>query len=98
MPTKVNSQWLNPRLLIALHSPTAILETGLRMCPAEKSRDSDPVLSFAVRFLQSGLLRNYREKWASFAHFGGKGGGIYLQLRLAGGATGIRTFVTFLNS
>src|SRR5580700_11238243 len=25
MPAKVNSQWLNPRLLIALHSPSALL-------------------------------------------------------------------------
>jgi hypothetical protein len=31
------------------------------------------------------LLRNYREKWASFAYFEGKGGRISLQLRLAGG-------------
>jgi hypothetical protein len=44
MPTKVNSLWLNPQLLIALHSPYPLLETGLRMCPAEKGRDSDPVL------------------------------------------------------
>jgi len=29
------------RLVIALHSPIALLETGLRMCPPEKSRDSD---------------------------------------------------------
>jgi len=28
--------------LIASHSPHHLLETGLRMCPAEKSRDSDP--------------------------------------------------------
>jgi CubicO group peptidase (beta-lactamase class C family) len=41
MPTKVNSLWPNPWPLIALHSPTALLETGLRMCPREKSRVSD---------------------------------------------------------
>jgi hypothetical protein len=35
------------------------------------------------------LLRNYREKWASFAYFEGTGGGISLQLRLAGGESGI---------
>ena len=45
MPTKVNSLWPNPLLVIALHSPNALLKTGLPMCPAEKSRDSDPVLS-----------------------------------------------------
>jgi hypothetical protein len=64
MPTKVNLPWLNPRLLIALHSPSALCETGLRVCSPEKSRDSDPVLSGAVRSLQSGLLRKNRDKWA----------------------------------
>jgi hypothetical protein len=39
-------------------------------------------------------LRNCREKWASFAYFGGKCGGIPLQLRLDGGESGIRTHVT----
>jgi hypothetical protein len=37
MPTEVNSLCTNPRLLIALHSPYALLETGLRMCPPEKA-------------------------------------------------------------
>ncbi len=45
MPTKVNSLWLNPRLMIAFHSPDVLLETGLHMCPPEKSRDSAPDLS-----------------------------------------------------
>ena len=65
------------------------------MWPAEKSRFSDAVLSGAVRSLQSGFLKNYREKWASVAYFSGKGVGISPQLRLAGGASTIRTFVTF---
>jgi hypothetical protein len=30
----------NPQLLIALYSPSALLETGLRMCLPEKSQDS----------------------------------------------------------
>jgi hypothetical protein len=38
MPTKVNSLWRNPRLLIALHSPNALTETELRMCLSEKTR------------------------------------------------------------
>ena len=80
--------------MIALHSPYALFETGLRVCPPEKSRDSDPDLTLAVRSLQSGLLKNYREKWASFAYFDGKGSGISLQLRLTGGESGIRTHVT----
>jgi hypothetical protein len=33
-----------PGLLIALHSPSTLPETGLRICPPEKSRDSDPDL------------------------------------------------------
>jgi hypothetical protein len=37
---KVNSLGSNPRLVIALHSPNALLETGLRICLPEKSRDS----------------------------------------------------------
>jgi hypothetical protein len=40
MPTQVNSPWPNPQLLIALHSPNALQETGLRMCLPEKSQDS----------------------------------------------------------
>jgi hypothetical protein len=28
--------------MIALRSPYAFLETGLRMCPPEKRRDGDP--------------------------------------------------------
>jgi hypothetical protein len=40
--TEVNSLGPNPQLLIALHSPYVLLETGLRMFRPEKSRDSDP--------------------------------------------------------
>jgi hypothetical protein len=39
---KVNSRCPKPGILIALHSPYAILETGLRICLPEKSEDSDP--------------------------------------------------------
>jgi len=42
MPTKVNSLSLNPRHLIAFHSPYTFLETGLRMCPAEKAGTVTP--------------------------------------------------------
>jgi hypothetical protein len=38
--TKVNTRWPNPSLMIALHSPNSLLETGLHMCPAEKSRET----------------------------------------------------------
>jgi hypothetical protein len=43
--TKVNPPWPDPRLLIALHSPYALLETGLPMFLPEKIPESDPVLS-----------------------------------------------------
>ena len=91
---EVNSTWPNPRSLIALHSPNAILKTGLCMCPPEKSRDSDRIRCRGVRSLQSGLLKSYREKWASFAYFEGKGSGISLHLRLASGESVIRTRIT----
>jgi hypothetical protein len=42
------------------------------------------------------LVSKYREIRACFAYFGVKGGGISLQLRLAGGASGIRTRSTVL--
>jgi hypothetical protein len=42
---KVNSPWPNRPLVIALHSPSGLLETGLRVCPLEKSQDKSP---FAV--------------------------------------------------
>ena len=44
MPRRVNSLGPNPWLLIALHSPYALLETGLRMCRPEKSQDKGPLL------------------------------------------------------
>jgi hypothetical protein len=64
------------------------------MCLPEKSRDSDPVSSRAVRSLQSGFCANNREIRACWACFGGKCGEISLQLRLAGGEGGIRTLGT----
>src|SRR5579863_2512214 len=49
------------RFLIALHSPTARLETRLRMCPPEKRRDGGPLPTgspfSAVRF-EDEILRN----------------------------------------
>jgi hypothetical protein len=38
---KINSTWPTPRSLIALHSPNARIETGLRMRPPEKRQHSD---------------------------------------------------------
>src|SRR5271155_3075830 len=96
--TKVNPRWLDCRLVIALHSPNASLETGLRMYPPEKSPDSDPLRCRAVRSLQSGLCANNREIRACFAYFGVKGGGLSLQLRLAGGARSLELTLLHPNS
>ena len=71
MPTQVKFPRPNPLLLIALYSPGALLETGLRMCLPEKSQGSERLRCWAVRSLQSGLSRNNREIRACFAHFGG---------------------------
>jgi hypothetical protein len=69
MQPKVNSLWLSPRIVIALHSPNAMFETGLRMCLPEKSQDSNRIRCRAVRSLQSGLFGNNREIRALFAYF-----------------------------
>ena len=90
---KVNPPSPNYRLLIALRSPSAFRETGLRMCPPEKSQESDSPRRRAVHSLQSDLRTKYYEIRACVAYFGVRGGGISLQLRLAGGESGIRTHV-----
>jgi hypothetical protein len=69
--TKVNRLWPNSPLVIALHSPDAHLETGLRMCPPEKSR-TPTVCCRAVRSLQSDLFGDYREILALFVNFSAK--------------------------
>jgi len=92
--TKSTSLWLNPRVVIALHSPSALLETGLHSCPPEKSQDKGRLRCPAVRSLRSGLFKHNREKLAYFTYFGGEDGGISLQFRLAGGAEWIRTVGT----
>ncbi len=87
---KVNSRCPKPGILIALHSPYAILETALRICHPEKSQHVDAIRSRAVRSLQSMLSNECREKRACFAHFARKGGGFSLHVRLVGGESGIR--------
>ena len=83
--TKINSLGPNHQLLIALHSPNALLKTGLRICLPEKSQDSDPSCCRAVHSLQSGLWTKYCELRAFFAYFGERAAEFPLQLRLAGG-------------
>ena len=69
---KVNSLGSNPQLMIALHSPNALLKTGLRMCPPEKSRDSTASNAEQSVFRSPVLSRNNREIRALFAYFGAK--------------------------
>jgi hypothetical protein len=71
---KVNSLWPNPLLLIALLSPCALHETGLRICPSEKSRGVAP---FAVgqsilpspvslrRIAKNGRVSRISREWAA---------------------------------
>jgi hypothetical protein len=58
------------RSLIALHSPNARLETGLRKSHPEKSQYVEAMRYRAVRSLQSGLCANNREIRACFAYVG----------------------------
>ena len=83
---KVNSFRLSPLLLIALHSPNALVETGLRMCPPEKSQDNAPFRLRAVRSLQSGLSASKGEIRAFSVYFQRKMSRLSLQSRLHGGA------------
>jgi len=56
---------------IALPSPDAHLETGLPMCPPEKSLDNDCNSMARGPFSGSGLSGNNCEILALFAYFGG---------------------------
>jgi hypothetical protein len=80
--------------VIALHSPSALCETGLWRRPPEKTQQSDRLHCRALRSLQSGLLSKYREKIGIFRVFPGNKEGNFSALRLAGGESGIRTHVT----
>ena len=80
-----------------LNSPSALLETGLRMRPPEKSRDIDRLRCRAALSLQSGLSGKNREIRACFAYFGVWDGGFYVQFRLRGGGREIRTLGTVLS-
>ena len=59
------------------------------MRPLEKNQGSGHLRRRAVRSLQSGLSAKNREKWACFAYFGVRFGGISLHSRLHGGEGGI---------
>jgi hypothetical protein len=52
VPAKVNSSRPNRRFVIALHSLNVLLETGLRVCPPEKSQENT-ALAVERSFLRS---------------------------------------------
>jgi hypothetical protein len=60
------------RFLIALHSPYALLETGLRMCPPGEKAGRCPLRRRAARSLKSRLPVSNRKIRALFAYFGGR--------------------------
>ena len=72
MPTKVNSLWPNPRPLIALHSPYALLETGPRTCHPEKSQHVEATRS-EHSLLSSAVCLGIIAKYGNFpVHFVGE--------------------------
>ncbi len=94
--TKVNPLGPNPGLVIALHSPRALPETGLPMCPPEKGRQLDAIQSRAVHSLQFTLLTKYCETRACFAYFAAKGGAVSLQLDLLAERLGFEPSLPFV--
>src|SRR5580692_9281535 len=88
MPTK-SIRDSRIRALIALHSPNAVPETGLLMCPPEKSRPLTCFVGSAVSSLQSGLSGKNREIRACFVYSAASRDGNSLQSRLRGGEGGI---------
>ncbi len=80
------------RIAFALWRPG----TALRLYRPEKSRDLHALYYQVVRSLQCGLSRKNREIRASFAYLRVRIGVLSLQLRLRGGARGIRTPGTVL--
>ncbi len=60
---KVNLSWPNRRFVIALHSPNARLETGLRVCNPEKSQEN-AALAIDRSFLRSPAC------WGKIAKYG----------------------------
>jgi hypothetical protein len=79
---KVNPLGPNPGLVIALHSPSALPETGLPMCPQEKGRQINAIRSRVVHSLQSALRAKYYQIRACLAYFAAKAGHFLYSLDL----------------
>ena len=90
---KVNSPWPHPRLLIALHSPTASSKPD---CASAFWRKVGTLTSLNPEqsVLSSPLCQGISQNTGMFRVFRGKGSGISLQSRLRGGGRGIRTLGT----
>jgi len=83
------------RLMIALHSPEGIVETGLLVCPPERRVGKLARGDSTGHF--SGAVSNQNVRiCADFSQFWRECGRLSLQPRLYGGEIGIRTFITLL--
>jgi hypothetical protein len=69
--------------MIALHSPNALLETALLLCPPEKAGTVTPYAA-GQSVLQYGLCANNREITGMVRVFAGKSGELSLQFTLRG--------------
>jgi hypothetical protein len=82
--------------VIALHSPDGVVETGLRVCPPEKS--AGKLARGVKRDTFSGPVSEQKlGNCGDFARFSEQGSRISLQPRLCGGARWIRTLDTTFN-
>ena len=91
--TKSKAVSPNHRFVIALRSPDGVFETGLRMCPPEKSRDSEASLPRSP-FSAVHLVGQVSRKTGKCCVFRRQKGRFSLQFRLRGGEGGIRTLGT----
>jgi hypothetical protein len=76
--------------VIALHSPYALLETGLRMCLPEKSQDSDRLRLLSSPFSAVRFVEEESRNTGMFRVFRREASLVSLQSRLHGGRSGIR--------
>ena len=91
--TEVNFLWPNPPLLIALHSPYILLETGLRLCHRAKSRTLARS-QLSSSFSAVGFAEEQSRNAGIFTHFAGNRGTNFSAVKIAGGEGGIRTLGT----
>ena len=76
--------------MIALHSPSGFVETGLFMCPPEKKSSKARLVEPPGHFLRFGLMAGIAN-CGVFQRFSEEYSLVSLHLRLSGGEGGIRT-------